>query len=199
MGVGGLDGSLQGGTEGNKKGMGDGRRKAFPVLHPLSTVPPFWDPLFTSPVTASVVRILTPSCILCKTSRKSCWHWLQSRKVALQVPPPQKKRTNMQSVWGHNAVSPSRDISAPINHQSVHYTSLPCVCVCVYVRGATSGRFPVNTDLCDSSINDYIICDKTWEGEEVSEGLWVLGAEVPNFESNSPIIWCDVQGWLLGL
>lgn len=46
------------------------------------------------------------------------------------------------------------------------------MCLCA------SGRFPVNIDLCDGSLNDYIICDKTWVEQEVSEDLWGLGEEV---------------------
>lgn len=33
--------SLQGGREERKQRVGDGRRRALPVLHPFSTVPPF--------------------------------------------------------------------------------------------------------------------------------------------------------------
>ena len=51
--------------------------------------------------------------------------------------------------------------------------SLPCVCVCVCVcvhkgGGAASGRFPVNIDLCDSSVNDFIACDETRVEQEES-------------------------------
>lgn len=48
------------------------------------------------------------------------------------------------------------------------------LCVCVRRRETASGRFTVNIDLCDSNINDFIICDKTWVEQEVSEGLWGL-------------------------
>lgn len=43
----------EGGGGGNRE-WGDGRRRAFPVLHPFSTVPPLRDPLFTSSITDSV-------------------------------------------------------------------------------------------------------------------------------------------------
>lgn len=56
-----------------------------------------------------------------------------------------------------------------------------CVCVC-----AASGRLAVNTDLCDGSVNDFIISDKALKEKEVIENLWgldgtevMLGAEVP--------------------
>lgn len=56
---------------------------------------------------------------------------------------------------------------------------LPCVCVCVCAGGGlASGRFPVNTDLCDGSVNDFIIWDKARVEQGVSEDLWGLGEEV---------------------
>lgn len=80
------------------------------------------------------------------------------------------------------------------------------VCVCAG-WGLASGRLPVNTDLCDGSISDFIISDKARVEQEVNEGLWGLGKEVmlgagslqPYIQANktqtgsiSPMMWADM-------
>lgn len=79
--------------------------------------------------------------------------------------------SGVQGTWCYLLLS---DISAPINHQSAHYMcmSLPCVCVCVGLcvcagGGHASGRFLVNIDLGDGSVNDFIIWDKARVEQEV--------------------------------
>lgn len=87
-----------------------------------------------------------------------------------------------------------RRISAPINHQSDHYICLCPVCV---GGGAASGRFPVNTDLCDGS-NDFIICDKARVEQEVSEGslrccLQTYRLYNPKTGSSSPLMGSAIE------
>lgn len=50
-----------------------------------------------------------------------------------------------------------------------------CVSLCVRSGGgAASGRFPVNTDLCDRTASAFILTDNaTWVRQEESEGLLV--------------------------
>lgn len=85
-----------------------------------------------------------------------------------------------------------RDLSPYQSSICSLYMSLPCVCLCVCARGgAASGRFPVNTDLREGTINDFIIGDKARIEQEVSEGLWCLGEEV-TLGAGVPKILCTV-------
>lgn len=57
-----------------------------------------------------------------------------------------------------------------VNQRRVEESVCVFVCLCVG-GGAASGRFTVKIDLCDGSVNDFIICDKTLVEQEVSGAL----------------------------
>lgn len=177
-----------GARRGNRE-WGDGRRRAFPVLHPFSTVPPLRDPRFTSSITDSVFAsspLLHPLITHADTDlRAGNWRCRCHSSFLSPLPSLLSPSPSFLFIWSallsgrHGAISPSlTERSQPLSiiNLPTIYVSCP-VCVCAG-GGAASGRFPVNTDLCDGSVNDFITCDKTRVEQEVSEGVWGLGEEV---------------------
>ena len=70
--------------------------------------------------------------------------------------------------------------------------------MCVHKGGgAASGRFPVNIDLCDSSVNDFIACDETRVEQEESptpQDFYFFKSQKKNKPgSGSPTVQCDLK------